>query len=914
MATLSNSSSLPKYSNLTDFLIKHYADDKNTGIKRIITHTRIAKKELGIYGGSYHIDTEELHVFHKLYVDAVFKNGNREYLTEKQLYDTFVIDFDFRYSNEIQSRQHTEETINDIVSLYLEEFKKYFEFEENNSFPVFVFEKPNVNLTDGTYTKDGIHIIFGLKVNRDIQLSIRNYMIKEIGGVVDLPLTNSWDAILDEGISKGTTNWQLYGSKKPENEAYQLTYHFNISFNDTQLNINKMNVSNFDIHNNFQMLSVQYPLYTEFKLNDDIEFIQPAKSNKKAKIVKQSEDTDSESVSTNASMTSSQVEEKCEIVKQLVLEILKHKKEFFNEYEKWSKLGYIINNETNSSEDGCDLFIKLSLNFETTSGKKHDENKVKTQYYNTQTDRKNKLTISSLYKSLESLDPDNELLLNWKQSQIPEKLNLFVLEKGENDIAKCIAPRLINTLVFCNDEWWCYNKKNRLWEKTKHPNAMITNFIQQDIIKEQVVLLNEMSLINDDDEYRARLNSKKVKYDVFYKLACSRNFSNQVIEYLKDYLKDNMFSQKLDNGLYKMVFENGIFDLTTMSLKEGGIKQEDFITKTIPFKYQKPTDEELSFVKTSLKKICNWNDTHLNYYLSSLGYAFTGDSSKEQNFWYFRGQTASNGKSVIFEVLEKLMPNYVQKANSDVLDKGADLRKEINGWSGLKLLWLNEVSTKVKDEDLVKATCDGTTYKYNKLWCDTAPSMAIQFKLFAVSNNSLVIKGDAGVKRRFRLGQFNSQFKDEYVDDDYDRLEFIKDKNLSNKLCGQYKHALIHLIMEYSNRYYNDKALLQYPAEWKEEADDNMADNDGFGDWFEERCEVKKDALVHKNSMDELFNNSPFKNMKLKDEIARLKLPIKYDSQKRLENNKNKYKGFWVGFSIKGEDSFGNSLSSNNAP
>jgi hypothetical protein len=54
------------------------------------------------------------------------------------------------------------------------------------------------------------------------------------------------------------------------------------------------------------------------------------------------------------------------------------------------------------------------------------------------------------------------------------------------------------------------------------------------------------------------------------------------------------------------------------------------------------------------------------------------------------------------------------KANSDILDKGADLRKEIATWLGLKILWLNEVSTKVKDEDLVKAICDGTSYKYNR--------------------------------------------------------------------------------------------------------------------------------------------------------------------------------------------------------
>jgi hypothetical protein len=38
-----------------------------------------------------------------------------------------------------------------------------------------------------------------------------------------LPLINSWEDVLDKGITEGTTNWQMYGSRKPGNEAYELT-------------------------------------------------------------------------------------------------------------------------------------------------------------------------------------------------------------------------------------------------------------------------------------------------------------------------------------------------------------------------------------------------------------------------------------------------------------------------------------------------------------------------------------------------------------------------------------------------------------------------------------------------------------------------------------------------------------------
>ena len=289
----------------------------------------------------------------------------------------------------------------------------------------------------------------------------------------------------------------------------------------------------------------------------------------------------------------------------------------------------------------------------------------------------------------------------------------------------------------------------------------------------------------------------------------------------------------------------------------------------------------------------------MNYYLSTLGYAFTGDSDKEQNFWYLRGQTAENGKSVVFEVLEKLLPNYVIKANSDILDKGADKRKEIATWRGIKVLWLNEVSTKEKDEDLTKALCDGTGYKYNRLYSTEAIVMPINFKLFAVSNNTLTIKGDAGVKRRFKLEQFNSQFKDEY-ECDYENLQFKKDKALSEKLRGQYKHALIYLILKYSNYYWNEKQLKQYPSCWSEASNEVIEDNNKFSEWFLDHFEVKTDAIIHKPEFEEMFNNSPYKNIKLKDELTRMKIAFKYESQ-RVEyieqNGKSvRQKGFWLGF------------------
>jgi hypothetical protein len=251
-----------------DFMFKH-----TTSMNSKITHTRIGDSNLKIHGGCYHITKQEMPTFYKLYCDYVFVQGKNEYLTEKQLINNgpFVVDLDFRYNHEIQTRQHTKKHIEDLIYAYLYEFKNYFIFEENRPFDVFVFEKDNVNrLEDGSLTKDGIHILIGLNVDHTMQVLIRNTMIKTIETILeDLPLINSYDSVLDEGISKGSTNWQLFGSKKPNNEPYKLKYHYQFTYDkcDGEFMEQEKNVTDFDLTNNFIKLSVQNDNCPKFEIN-----------------------------------------------------------------------------------------------------------------------------------------------------------------------------------------------------------------------------------------------------------------------------------------------------------------------------------------------------------------------------------------------------------------------------------------------------------------------------------------------------------------------------------------------------------------------------------------------------------------------------------------------------------------------
>jgi hypothetical protein len=160
-----------------------------------------------------------------------------------------------------------------MILLYLEALKEFFIFDPDKSFNLFIFEKPNVNrLSDGSLTKDGIHMIIGCQVDYTMQLMIREKMLEKLPETWDLPLINEYDSVLDEGISKGTTNWQLFGSRKPGNEAYELSQYFVITYDsaDGEFMMKELKVADFDLKNNFSKLSVQYDSNPKFEINPKI--------------------------------------------------------------------------------------------------------------------------------------------------------------------------------------------------------------------------------------------------------------------------------------------------------------------------------------------------------------------------------------------------------------------------------------------------------------------------------------------------------------------------------------------------------------------------------------------------------------------------------------------------------------------
>jgi P4 family phage/plasmid primase-like protien len=284
-ATMPNSSEVDKttasYQSLCagmtyEQFMKHHASKPGEAY----THTRIGDKTQNIHGGVYTIPPAILPVFWKKYYSHVFENGKLEHLTEKQNTEkgVVVVDFDFRYDTSITKRQHSKEHVLDMIQSYIQTLETLVELPNDVQIPIYIFEKNDVNPQEDV-TKDGIHMMIGAYVERPIQRMLRARMLKELPQIwTDLPVTNSWNDVLDEGISRGHTNWQLYGSRKPSHAAYMLKYHF-VMMHDPDDDegawmCQEEKTSKFNVKENFAKLSVQTSPgintdYQSFKLLPD---------------------------------------------------------------------------------------------------------------------------------------------------------------------------------------------------------------------------------------------------------------------------------------------------------------------------------------------------------------------------------------------------------------------------------------------------------------------------------------------------------------------------------------------------------------------------------------------------------------------------------------------------------------------
>ena len=806
-----------QFKDLNEFLAKHSAKNQK-GV--VSTHTRIPDTSLNIYPGSFVIPKEELPLFHSLYYDSIFVKKRKEYLTEKQTDHggTMAIDFDFRYNYDVNTRQHTKEHIQDMILLYLEELKEFFIFEESKSFNIFIFEKPNVNrLSDGTLTKDGIHMIIGCQVDYTMQMMIREKMLEKLPEIWDLPLINNYESVLDDGISKGTTNWQLFGSRKPGNEAYELTQHFVITYDpaDGEFMMSELKVVEFDMKNNFSKLSVQYDSNPKFEINPKIiDAYNKRLENKGSKLKKpntktkmkllidnENEDEDEDYISINDINNT-------ETLDRALNNIFKNLKQ--NEYEirethefaqalpeKYYKSGgsHLLNRQVAFALKHTDERLFLSWIKIRSKADGYDFNEIPSKWVEWKKFHKtNQLNECVTKRSImywlkkENFDEYERI----KKQTIDYYIEKSIETATEYDLAEVLKQMF-------KDKYVCLSYKKNTWYVFKNHRWVLDEglSLRERISKDMYDLFsskceqvnNEVFEYTEDDNRSDYLKKKsKVIGEIKIKLK-KTNDKNNIMREAAEIFYDGDFIKNMNTYKHLLCFNNGVVDFKNKVFRDG--YPEDYITMTTRINYIQYDEENEEFktdmetLKTLMYNLFRIED--LNRYMwDHLASCLIG-SNKNQTFNVYHG-SGSNGKSILADLMSVTLGEYKGTVPITLVTEKRGLiggtSDEVLKLKGKRYAVMQEPSKGVKlNEGIMKELTGGDPIQARGLYSESE-IFEPQFNLVVCTNNLFDIESnDDGTWRRIRKCDFLTKFVDEgetHTDD----TPFIcsKDKELKDKL------------------------------------------------------------------------------------------------------------------------------------
>jgi len=824
---------MPGKKNILEDFLRNHQHKKVPNSKSTHTHTRIGNKDCGLYGGSYFISEDELDNFYRIYMDKVFNDGTDDYLTERQAKEDdsvspILIDLDFKYDETITKRQHNASTIESIIGVYLEKMKTMFHFNENRQIPVYVFEKKTINRLikdDKVIVKDGIHLLIGVQCERKAHTKLRELVIEDIGDFLnDLPLTNSITDIVDDSIATGNTNWQLYGSKKPGNERYNLTYHYNCTLNDNDefellkkddLVKYKKNVCDF------KKLSAHYKGNVQLELKPHIiELFNTIKPAKVRSITR-------EETFNIANVTSVEhLERICEELMDVDMSIsanyiFKETHDYLmiidstysDNYKQWIEVGWALKNTDDRLFISWMLFSAKSQKYQNDFSDVNIKNTIIGHYEMWKDFKKDDTCLTSksigywaksCYAGKKGVENKWETL---QKTSIEYYIDQAIKSKGcDYDMGLIIHCKFKEHFILAdhkNNVWFVYNK-NRWNVIQGEPEILtiISSTIYDMLQDKMIAVVNFLHNQNLDQESKEHKQYEE-KITTILKIASNcRNESKKkgMLASVKQLFYDKEFIQKSDQYNHLLSFDNGVFDFNEKKFRTG--RPEDYITigvgydyipiEQIKTKYQKEERE----IKEFFTQI--YPQTELSNFIWELLASLLIGGNLNQKFYIFIGK-GSNGKSIVMDLIAEVMGEYCGVLPAQLITnerhKLGGTQTEMMALKNKRIAIASEPRKGDKLNDGVMKELTGGTDKIVARGLYSNPVEFIpQFKPIVCTNNlyDIADKSD-GVWRRIDKVDHISYFTDEKPDPS--KNKFAKDKGI-NKKFASWKAVLMSLLVE----------------------------------------------------------------------------------------------------------------------
>tara|TARA_B110000285_G_scaffold64809_1_gene74436 strand:+ start:79 stop:2724 length:2646 start_codon:yes stop_codon:yes gene_type:complete len=720
-----------------------------------------------------------------------------EYLTEKQLIEDgpIMIDVDLHYSPNIKQRQHSIEHITDGLCIYMDKCGEILDIPDDTSVEIFIMEKPNVNCLPEK-TKDGIHIIIGLSMHKAGQVLLRERVSEELKAMWDdLPIINEWDDVLDEGIVKGYTNWQLYGSRKPGHEAYKLTNHVLFTKSGGEWSMREKDITKFDLGTHIRKLSARYSDYPKYDFSEDAKtIVEDNKNNLNNKKTKTKSAKDK--TLDNATNLDNCIDDMFENLESLDYK-LKETHDYTmalpesyygpGSHNKWIRVGWALASTSPKLFTTWLKFMSRDVCRDTLKGAdgKFDWSNVPEMR-----------AMWDTFGSSENADGlTNRSIIYWCKRDAEDKyreihkatVDYYIFESisSERDKKDRSATEydISRTLYHMyKDEFVCVSIKNNCWYEYKTQrwfendsgNSLrlkISGELHSAYLKCIMSKVNYLHTIDQTDPaYEVSQYQLNKLCDIANYLKKTQ-WKNNIMKEARELFFDGDFMNKLDQNPYLLCFNNCIIDFKEKVSRKG--RPDDYISKCTNIDYVKLDEvkhyDTICDIKEFFKQL--FPDEELCRYMWEHLASCCVGTNENQTFNIYTG-SGRNGKSKLAELMTKALGEYkatvpitliTQKRNSI-----GSTSSEIVQLKGARYAVMQEPSKGDKiNEGIMKEITGGDPIQGRALFKDTI-TFVPEFKLVVCTNTLFDIKSnDDGTWRRIRVCDFVSKFLEKpYEDED----------------------------------------------------------------------------------------------------------------------------------------------------
>lgn len=783
------------------------------------THTRIGDETLKIYGGSYSIDDKYYDTFLDEYFKKVFVDGKHEYMTEKQLVENgpLLVDIDIHYEPSVTQRLHNEDYIMDLIAIYLDKMNKYITAVNDTVINIFVLEKKNVTkLADKT--KDGIHIIFGLQVHKAVQVMIREDVVKEISNVWDdLPIVNTWEQVIDEGVTKGHVNWQMYGSRKPGKESYLISTHYTCTYKNNEWS-NPTLHKDFDTRKYIKQMCARYTGNPSTVVKEEVmELFEKAKSNlihRTIRKVVSKIDVNVKNILHTGQFYMIKDEKILDAILEYVLESsradykLRETHEYTmalpisyygsGSYDKWIRVGWAL---ANTHPHLFLSWLKMSCQPEgrhtLSFGGKFDWTRSVEDMYNLWTGFDCAGTDGLSHRSImywckQDAYPKYKDIVKSTLDYYIDRTVYGIPTSSDNygTIVKEPATEVDLANVLYNifkDKYVCESIKHKRWyEYVNHrwveidSGSTLRIGISKEMYQEYVIRIMEMTnkiqTMEQNDSGYESARKKTYKLTEIAMMLKKTKSKDNIMREACEIFYDKYFLNKLDTNPYLLCFNNGVIDFKENRFRRG--QPDDYISYCTNIDYitMKETDQSIvSRIHTFMEEL--FPNHELKCYMwEHLASTLIG-TLDNQTFNIYTG-SGRNGKSCLVDLMSKVLGDYKGTVPHTLITQKrtsiGSTSSEVVALRGKRYAVMQEPSKGDRiNEGVMKELTGGDPIQGRALFKDVVTFIP-QFKLVVTTNVLFDIKSnDDGTWRRIRVCDFKSKFLDTPYQDE---LHFPKEQ------------------------------------------------------------------------------------------------------------------------------------------